>query len=135
MEAVVPMAAKYGISSIFLATDDHEVVRATAKYPQFHWLYVPGIARGDDQKILWEDKLRSSTMDNFAEVQSALVDLLLLAEGDAFVGKFTSNLDRIAYALLSAGKRGLAPYVSLDSTWCMDWGSPVGTSIFGKFMC
>ena len=46
-------------------------------------------------------------------------DVLLMASGDAFVGKFTSNLDRNAFALMAGRLNGcMPPYVSLDSTWC-----------------
>ena len=86
-------------------------------------------------KLKWEANLRSGAMDNYGEAEAALVDLLLLAEGDAFVGKFTSNLDRIAYSLIAARKGGLAPYQSLDSKWCNDWARNAGTSVFGTFFC
>ncbi len=86
-------------------------------------------------QIRWEQNLKAGVMDNFKEAQSALVDLHLLAEGDAFVGKFTSNLDRIAFSLLSARQKGLVPYMSLDSKWCSDWGRKVGKSIHGDFYC
>ena len=58
-----------------------------------------------------------------------------MAEGDAFVGKFTSNLDRIAYSLLASQRHGMAPYVSLDSKWCSDWARKTGSSIYGEFYC
>ena len=64
-----------------------------------------------------------------------MLDLLLLAEGDAFVGKFTSNVDRLSFALLTAKHNSLVPYRSLDSTWCMDWGRPAGVSEYGNFHC
>ena len=60
---------------------------------------------------------------------------LRFLSGDAFVGKFTSNLDRIAFSLLSASKQGLVPFVSLDSSWCSDWARNAGKSVFGDFYC
>ena len=51
-------------------------------------------------------------------------------------GKFTSNLDRIAYSLMCARRGGLAPYYSLDgSAWCADWGQLAGKSDYGVFKC
>jgi len=134
-KAVLPMAKKYGIKSIFLATDDEKTVKETKQWPEFNWLVVPGFERGEVKKSKWEANLRSGALDNFGEAQAALVDLLLMSEGDAFVGKFTSNLDRIAYSLLAASKGGLVPYMSLDSKWCNDWGRNAGTSKFGTFFC
>lgn len=63
------------------------------------------------------------------------MDLLLLSEGDGFIGKFTSNLDRIAYSLMAARAGGILPFVSLDSAWCSDWGRNAGESVFGRFFC
>ena len=62
-------------------------------------------------------------------------DLALLGRCDAYVGKFTSNLDRIAYSLLAARSGCLKPVVSLDSLWCHDWSNRVGQSLFGSFVC
>jgi len=80
-KAVLPMAAKYGVKSIFLATDDEATLAELNAYPQFTWLYVPQQERGAVKKLKWEANLRSGQMDNYAEAQAALVDLLLLAEG------------------------------------------------------
>jgi hypothetical protein len=74
-------------------------------------------------------------MDNFGEAEAALVDLLLMSEGTGFVGKFTSNLDRIAYALMAAKGGGYYPLVSLDSKWCADWGAKAGHGRYGDFYC
>ena len=79
--------------------------------------------------------LTSGKLDAFREGQAALLDILLLSEGDFYVGKFTSNIDRIAFALMVAKKGGLVPYVSLDSTWCFDHGVQAGYSQHGKFLC
>ena len=83
------MAEKYGVRSIYLATDDAGIVEQTKQYPQFNWLVVPDLDRSDVKKRKWEANLKDGLMDNFAEAQAALTDLLLLAEGDMFVGKFT----------------------------------------------
>ena len=74
-------------------------------------------------------------MDNFMEAQYTLLDLILMSECDAFVGKFTSNMDRIAFALMTSRINGMAPYVSLDSKWCADWGNPAGASELAEFNC
>ena len=71
---------------------------------------------------LIDNLLRNGKVDGYAEGWAAALDLLLLAESAALVGKFTSNLDRIAYALMSARGGCLRPYVSLDAAWCFDFG-------------
>ena len=37
-KAVLPMATKYGVKSIFLATDDEETLVELKHYPQFNWM-------------------------------------------------------------------------------------------------
>ncbi len=63
------------------------------------------------------------------------MDMLLMSEADALVGKFTSNVDRLAFSLLVARRNGLVHYISLDSAWCADWGEPAGHSAMGTFFC
>jgi len=57
-------------------------------------------------------------------VLAGLVETLLLARCSALVGKFSSGLFRLAYALSAAHKGGLPPYLSLDAPWCVDYGLP-----------
>ena len=49
------------------------------------------------------------------------IDVMLLAQCDLFVGKFSSNYFRAAYELKSAGCDCAAPFESLDHAWCFDW--------------
>jgi len=59
------------------------------------------------------NKLTSYDLD--ADAHDFLLDMFLLADTDGFVGKFSSNLDQIAYAL-GLGQTGCAtPYASLDA--------------------
>ena len=47
----------------------------------------------------------TSQVDGYDDAVEVLVDLFLMAECDALVGKFSSNIDRIAYSLMAA-RRG-----------------------------
>jgi hypothetical protein len=112
------------------------VIRDTSRWPQFQWLFIPNHDRGEKKKsVVWDNLLRQNDLDAFGEASAILADIMLMAEGDAFVGKFTSNVDRIAFALMAARKGGLVPYSSLDSTWCLDWGKPAGVGTYGTFQC
>lgn len=134
-QAVLPLAHKYGIRSIFLATDNSTVSHETKNWPQFRWFFQTRPS-GEPRGSLYSDKgLKRGSFDRFLEAQTLLTDLMLLVEGDVFVGKFTSNVDRIAVALMSNRKRGLVPFISLDSTWCSDFGEASGTSELGTFSC
>ncbi|KAH8086218.1 hypothetical protein JL720_7423 [Aureococcus anophagefferens] len=62
----------------------------------------------------------AGVVDAAEEFAAVLVDVTVLSDCDAFVGKFTSNLDRLAYALLVFRRQTLAPYASLDTAWSKD---------------
>ena len=67
-----------------------------------------------------EQGLSSGEVDAIDEFRSFFVDMYLLAEGDGFVGGFTSRAARLSYSLMSAGSRGcLKPYISTDINWCL----------------
>ena len=71
------------------------------------------------------------------DAAALLDDVFLLAAADGFVGKFTSNIDRLAVALSNAWRGGdcVTPFESLDAAWCADFGRRTGKSIHGDFMC
>ena len=70
-------------------------------------------------------------------MRAIIDDLFLPAAADGFVGKFTSNLGRLALALSNAWKGGdcVVPFDSLDASWCNDFGRRTGKSIHGDFLC
>ena len=84
-----------------------------------------------------EVMLKWRIADGASVAVAALVDIILLASCDGLIGKFSSNMFRIAYALASvrapkipvrrtsppdAPLVCLPPYVSLDHPWCADHG-------------
>ena len=80
---------------------------------------------------------RQATTCGTPAMRAVLDDLFLLAACDGFVGKFTSNIDRLAVALSNAWRGGdcVTPFESLDAAWCADFGRRTGKSIHGDFMC
>ena len=69
-----------------------------------------------------------------------MVDLLLMSRADGHVGDFSSNLDRLAYALGaargSAAGTCLRPFVSLGGFWCFDHNVRSGRTSSGeRFWC
>lgn len=153
MSQVRKIASMYKIKHIFLATDgDNSLHRQTKKYPEFEWHYRP------KSEIAWEGKKDESVhtwgphintkgeeldfekINGFTVGAELVVDMTLLAQTDAFVGKFTSNTDR-AVLEISAGNRGcMVPFVSLDAEWCWGYMQDVGMVKNGdysgrRFMC
>lgn len=134
------MTAKYNARSVFFATDDAALATRAANVssPQLP-VYVSHTQR-NSEGVVWDTVLRNGhsggvQLDRTQTALDIIVDIALLAKTDAFIGKFTSNVDRIAYALLAARSNCLKPYVSLDALWCHDWSNPVGRSVFGSFLC
>ena len=63
------------------------------------------------------------------EFYSFMVDTQLLAECDGLVGKFTSNMDRVVYALMAGRARCHRPFVSLDAPFCFGgFGSSIDST-------
>ena len=54
-----------------------------------------------------------------------MLDVYALANADGLVGKFSSSLDSLAYALQTAhnteGGMCMKPYISMDAPWCFDF--------------
>ena len=111
-----------------------QVVAQTVRYPEFRWLWLDTVrldtSHGRDAE-LWDRRVwnyhvwgQSARMQEM--MRAATVDMLLLAKCTAFVGKFTSNFYRAAYALRAAGCECAPPFASLDAPWCFDYGLTEG---------
>ena len=73
--------------------------------------------------------MRGSTHHQCApQALDATIDLLLLTKAHLFVGKFSSNFFRAAYALHNAACDCVAPFISIDAPWCFDFGVEEGTN-------
>jgi hypothetical protein len=114
---------KYGFRHIFLATDSDSLLLELNKYPNWTFHYIESVDRGGLRNVRSIDTiLQEGQLDGCNEATNAFLDTFLLGQCDAFVGKFSSNIDRIAYALLFARVRHHVPHVSLDNNWCFDYG-------------
>ena len=126
------LGARYGFGTLVVATDsDAALAELRAALPACGWpasapvVATPAAARGgrqdgDKSGARIEDLMAAGVVDAAEEFAAVLVDVTVLSDCDAFVGKFTSNLDRLAYALLVFRRRTLAPYASLDTAWSKD---------------
>jgi hypothetical protein len=116
---------KYNMTHIYLATDSEELLESSLvdKYPGWTFLYIKHTDRGGQRHDLSVDILLArGLLDGCEEARNSLLDILLLSDCDGFVGKFSGNMDRIVYSLMSARTGQLRPYVSLDNSWCFDFG-------------
>ena len=126
--ALHTMASRYGRGRqivVYFATDTEsvrdELLDARVALHNYTWLIRPTVRRQWPEdahtRLQVETALLQKRVDGYTEMVDVLVDMLLLAETDVLVGKFSSNLDRLVYALMANARRGsvcLPPFVSLD---------------------
>merc|ERR1711988_372220 len=115
MSEIERYANDTGIRTIYLSTDSEHVIEEAAAYPQYEFLFLKGVDR--------------SNYDLNRDIRLAIVDMLLLSKCHVFLGKFSSNFFRAAYALHAANCDCAAPYVSLDAPWCFDHGMRAGSNL------
>eukprot|EP00512_Aurantiochytrium_limacinum_P009669 CAMPEP_0171544546 /NCGR_PEP_ID=MMETSP0960-20121227/3565_1 /TAXON_ID=87120 /ORGANISM="Aurantiochytrium limacinum, Strain ATCCMYA-1381" /LENGTH=827 /DNA_ID=CAMNT_0012092375 /DNA_START=95 /DNA_END=2574 /DNA_ORIENTATION=+ len=136
--AIRLLMRRFQFKSVYLATDSAEVVRnATKYYSDINWIVNPHINRDrynvfanatatDEitiEGVLFGDKrLKKAGFSRTQEMVDFLVDTYILSKyASGFIGKFTSNMDRIVAALGAAlgndAGTCLKPLLSLDSDW------------------
>ncbi|CAL6331507.1 unnamed protein product [Bathycoccus prasinos] len=81
-----------------------------------------------------DDVLRRGDLNLLKMAEMTFIDIFLMARGDGFLGKFSSNLDRIAVGLMLGTRNCIPPIVSLDSAWCNPWVGKLKTKK-GVFTC
>jgi hypothetical protein len=116
---------KYNLTHIYLATDSSDLLESPLEdtYPGWTFLYVRDMDRGGQRNLETVDfLLANDRIDGCKEARNSLLDILLLSECEVFIGKFSSNLDRLAYSLMYGRTGQYRPYVSLDNAWCFDFG-------------
>uniref|UniRef100_A0A7S0EQH3 Alpha-(1,6)-fucosyltransferase N- and catalytic domain-containing protein n=1 Tax=Hanusia phi TaxID=3032 RepID=A0A7S0EQH3_9CRYP len=125
LEHVRAMASRYNISKVFVATDDTQVVKELSRAePQLSFISIQSYDRTSLQSgdAVWlENRLGAGELSGHELTLFTLRDLMLLAQADAIVGHFSSNLSRLAF-LRSLARHGHAvPYASVDGPWCFHW--------------
>ena len=123
LPSVGRLRAKYGYATIFVVTDDWPTLLQVqnASPPNLHVVtalesHRPRAVRGKRvPKSLGDQPLGQELGTRF------MVLALLMAECEGLVGKFSSHLARLVYALMAAKHPTgdcLQPFVSLDIPWC-----------------
>jgi len=132
------MIRKYAFKYIFLASDDPKILGELSNYYKDANVEVLTRSSKLTKKLddIWKrhdnwtiEKVLEKNLINGREVfEDSMLDILLLSEGDAFVGKFTSNVARLAFELMytKENKECIRPFVSLDASWCFNFGQRIG---------
>ena len=138
MEQARRMKAKYGVKTIFLATDSEKVAaEAKSKYGGEFTIVQQEMdrskfdldTRSEALKHLhpgWDtgpgnfDTIHAAGLSNSnADVETILTDVELLAQADYLISAFSTNVARLAYELMVARRGCAPPFVSLDIPWCV----------------
>jgi len=120
------MRARYKTNRVFICTDDPGVIAQLPQHASFDFVHLHfdrALFAASDWAI--ELKLLMATMDRRMVAETTLVDILLLAEADFFIGTLSSHFGSLAYELSVATKGYHPPYVSLDYAWQGSLLSPV----------
>lgn len=135
----VKQMTKYGYKAIYIATDDKDVVReAKALFGGLKVLLGPTTqaqVRPTNRMFeVFRDRMQLPELRQ--EYMEVITDIFLLASCDGLVGKFSSNIARVAYSL-NFGQRGCAmPFIALDSYYCSAANNHLGRAFNGKiFTC
>jgi len=128
------MRKRYGFKSLYVATDDARTARQAHRLSgKDGWNKV---VTGFDRNTAGysDDALRRGDLNLLKMAEMTFIDIFLMARGDGFLGKFSSNLDRIAVGLMLGTRNCIPPIVSLDSAWCNPWVGKMKTKK-GVFTC
>jgi hypothetical protein len=122
------LSRKYHINDVFLATDGGTAIcNATRDYPHLTWHYRDvepprGLLASSSVPLDIDRLYFRGGQFPFEVGVSALIDVLLLSEATALVGKFTSNAFRASFELSVGRRQCLPPFASLDAPWCFTGG-------------
>jgi len=124
IHALRTVASRYGISRVFVATDDPAVIdNASQLAPELAFMHFQfnrtmlSECGGKTNDCWLEGRLGRGELDADEVTRSWLMDVLLLSHAHAFVGQWGSNLSRLAYLLAVNRRHTLLPFISVDGPW------------------
>lgn len=143
MERAQDARELYGITRIYFATDsevairDIELYRKGGRLGRTGWtiIYMDGVKRTGlkhkQEKLIWDEIIKDIDGGGkggnlMSEALLSTIDMYLLSFTDVLIGKFTSNVLRIAMSLQMSRTHCVKPFISLDSPWCFDFGQKAG---------
>lgn len=114
--------------------------RGAAPRLRVHGLLATGSAARDSwqhaaAKVRIEAEWAGGRLDPWSDFEAVLLDVLTLAGADGFVGKYTSNLDRMVLELMAARRGVMPPHKSLDAPWCFGGMGRTPHTAKGTFVC
>lgn len=128
--AVSDVCSAYGITRVFLATDDPAAVQeAQNLHPSLHIAHVNMDRSELESDWFIEYRMQAArTSGASVDVQlladGAVLDLFLLREAEAFVGAFSGHFSRLALELMVGYRGFVPPFVSVDVPYNLNGAMP-----------
>jgi hypothetical protein len=114
MEELRRMAARYSVSRVYVASDSSEVIDRLQEMGDMQVLHMP-LDRSMFDSSWWIDhRAAYGLVDRKRVAESAVLDMLMLAECDYFIGTFSSHFSMAAFEISTYNKGHVAPYVSFS---------------------
>jgi len=120
------MSIKYGVTRVFLATDEPSAIQQAQKLTEFDWVFVPHDRNPLASNVKIEHRLQDNSPGGLGNgkhrmLVAALRELYLLGGADYFVGHLASSFSRLAFNLNIVNHRRVPPFISMDGPWCPHW--------------
>jgi hypothetical protein len=118
MQEVRRLARHYNVSRLYVASDSSEVIDRMQEMEDMQVLHMP-LDRTIFDSHWWIDHRAAwGVLDRKQVAESALLDMLMLAECDYFIGTFSSHFSMSALELSTFKKGNVPPYVSGTAYHC-----------------
>lgn len=112
MEELRRMSKLYNVSSVYVATDSSQVIDKLQEIEDLQVLHMP-LDRTVFDSAWWIDhRAAYGLVDRKHVAESAVLDMLMLAECDYFIGTFSSHFSMSAFEISTYNKGHVPPYVS-----------------------
>jgi len=107
------MANIYNVSSVYVASDSSDVIDKLHEMSDMQVLHMPLDRTIFDSQWWIDHRAAYGLVDRKQVAESALLDMLMLADCDYFIGTFSSHFSMSAFELSAYAKGHVPPYVSV----------------------
>jgi len=111
------MATKYNVSRVYVASDSAEVIDKLHEMGDMQVLHMPLDRSMFDSQWWIDHRAAYGLVDRKQVAESALLDMLMLAACDYFIGTFSSHFSMSAFEISAYNKGHVPPYISVDCPW------------------
>jgi hypothetical protein len=112
VEELSRMADTYNVSRVYVASDSEEVIEGLRGLGGMEVLHMPLDRSMFDSKWWIDHRAAYGLVDRKQVAESAMLDMLMLAECDYLIGTFSSHFSMAALELSVYNKGHVPPYVS-----------------------